>query len=390
MKYLPTDKVERLLLSTMKKKRILIVGNDANYFFSHHLPIALGAHASGYETHVAIPVHQSDARVSNYPFQFHTIPLDRGSRKIAKELNAFIALLKLYKLLKPNLIHHITIKPVLYGGLAAKLMGGPSIINTMTGLGFVFTSSDWKRRLLRRVISGLLRISCNHRHIKMIFQNPDDLDVFVRARICVHRNAVVIYGVGIDLERFMVAPESPEPVVVMFPSRMLWEKGIQEFINAARVLRSKGLSARLVLVGTTDPNPTSVPQHVIDQWVSEGVVEYWGWRNDMASTLREAHIVCLPSYREGLSTVLIEAAASGRAIVTTDVPGCREVVRYGDNGLLVPVRDSIALANALQQLIEDSELRRRMGVRGRQIAELEFRVEKIVDETLSIYRQLLQ
>ncbi len=129
---------------------------------------------------------------------------------------------------------------------------------------------------------------------------------------------------------------------------------------------------------------------MIDQWVSEGVVEYWGWRNDMASTLREAHIVCLPSYREGLSTVLIEAAASGRAIVTTDVPGCREVVRYGDNGLLVPVRDSIALANALQQLIEDSELRRRMGVRGRQIAELEFRVEKIVDETLSIYRQLLQ
>lgn len=375
----------------MKKKRVLIVGNDAHYFFSHHLPIALGAHAAGYEIHIAIPIQLPDPRTVNYPFKFHTIPLDRGSRRIGKELKAFIALLRLYRFLGPNLIHHITIKPVLYGGLAARILGVPSIVNTMTGLGFVFTSNDWRRRPLRRMVSSLLKIASHHNgKTRMIFQNPDDLEVFLKAGICRRIDGVVISGVGVDLKKFTVVPEPAEPVVVMFPSRMLWEKGIQEFVTAARVLRTKRVLARFVLVGTTDSNPTSVPRHVIDQWVSEGIVEYWGWRNDMISTLCEAHIVCLPSYREGLSTVLIEAAASGRAIVTTDVPGCREVVHHGENGLLVPVQDSIALANALQKLIGNSELRRRMSDRGRQIAEVEFKVEKIVDETLSIYRKLLE
>lgn len=376
----------------MQTTRILIVGNDAGYFFSHHLPIALGAHASGYETHVAIPVALSDPRVANYPFKFHSIPLDRGSRNIVKELKVFIALFMLYRRLKPNLLHHITIKPVLYGGLAAKALGLPAIINTMTGLGFVFTSTekDWRRLLLKRAISGLLRISCNHSKVKTIFQNPDDLDVFVNEKICANSSGTVIRGVGVDLKRFLPVPQPPEPIVVMFPSRMLWEKGIQEFVNAARELRLDGALARFVLVGTTDPNPTSVPQIIIDQWVSEGVVESWGWHDDMAATLRRAHIVCLPSYREGLPTVLVEAAASGRAIVTTDVPGCREVVRHGDNGLLVPARDSIALKNALKQLIENSQLQQQMGTRGRQIAEAEFGVEKIVEKTLSVYQQLLR
>lgn len=368
------------------------MGNDAGYFFSHHLPIALGAHASGYETHVAIPVALSDPRVANYPFKFHSIPLDRGSRNIVKELKVFMALFILYRRLKPNLLHHITIKPVLYGGLAAKALGLPAIINTMTGLGFVFTSTekDWRRLLLKRAISGLLRISCNHPKVKTIFQNPDDLDVFVNEKICANSSGTVIRGVGVDLKRFLPVPQPPEPIVVMFPSRMLWEKGIQEFVNAARELRLDGALARFVLVGTTDPNPTSVPQIIIDQWVSEGVVESWGWHDDMAATLRRAHIVCLPSYREGLPTVLVEAAASGRAIVTTDVPGCREVVRHGDNGLLVPARDSIALKNALKQLIENSQLQQQMGTRGRQIAEAEFGVEKIVEKTLSVYQQLLR
>lgn len=374
----------------MKKKRILIVGNDANYFFSHRLPIALGVNAAGYETHVAIPIDQSDCRIKEYPFQFHIIPLDRGGRNVADEIKTIVTLYGLYRRLKPDLIHHVTIKPVLYGGVVARFAGVPSIVNAMTGLGFVFTSDTWRRRMLRWMVSRLLRVACNYERVKMIFQNMDDVGIFIREGICAADKCTVIRGSGVDMQKFQPTAEPEGSIVVMFPSRMLWEKGIDEFVNAARELHSRGLAARFVLVGTTDPNPTSVPQHLLDEWITEGIVEYWGWHDDMVSTLRQAHIICLPSYREGLPKVLIEAAASGRSIVTTDVPGCREVVRHGDNGLLVPVRDPIALAHALQQLIENSELRRRMGVRGRQIAELEFRVEKVVEETLSIYRQLLQ
>lgn len=374
----------------MKKKRVLIVGNDAKYFFSHHLPVALGAHADGYETHVAIPIDLPDSRADLCPLTFHSIPLDRASRNIGKELKTFTTLVQLYRLLGPDLVHNITIKPVLYGGLAAKIIGVPAIVHTMTGLGFVFTTNDWKKKPLRELVSSLLKMACHQKgKMRIIFQNPDDLEVFARARICRRADGVVICGVGVDLKKFTVSPEPTGPVVVMFPSRMLWEKGIREFVTAAKVLREKGLSARFVLVGATDSNPTSVPQNVIDQWAAENIIEYWGWRSDMSSTLPEAHIVCLPSYREGLSTVLIEAAASGRASVTTDVPGCREVVHHGENGLLVPVRDPVSLARALEKLIGDPEMRGRMGLRGRQIAEAEFAVERIVGKTLDVYRNLL-
>jgi len=178
---------------------------------------------------------------------------------------------------------------------------------------------------------------------------------------------------------------------VVLASRMLWDKGVEEFVNAAGSLQKKGVKAKFVLVGDADSgNPTAVPEAQLQIWNSSGIVEWWGQHNDMPAVFARAHIVCLPSYREGLPKVLIEAAASGRAIVTTDVPGCREIVRHGENGLLVPVRDSKALADALRILIEDPALRAKMGDRGRKIAVAEFSKEQVIKETLSVYHELLK
>jgi glycosyltransferase involved in cell wall biosynthesis len=243
---------------------------------------------------------------------------------------------------------------------------------------------------LRVALSKLLRVGLNGKNAKSIFQNEDNRSLLVKKGIVSADHSVVIRGTGVNTEEFSTQPEPIGMPVVMLASRMLWEKGVREFVTAASMLRTQGLQARFVLVGRPDPeNPSSIPVEQLRRWQESSLVEYWGHRDDMAEVLGQSNVVCLPSYHEGLSRVLIEAAACGRAIVTTDVPGCRDVVRHNDNGLLVPPRDSDALAAALANLIKNPHLRSTMGARGRQVAVHEFSEETVFGQTVAIYRDLL-
>ncbi len=371
--------------------KLLFLVNDAGFFLSHRLPIALAARAQGYEVHVATPPHTGEERIQALGFPFYAIPLTRPKGRLRQELCAFVAICRLYRRLRPDLVHHVTIKPVLYGSLAARLTGVPAVVNAVSGLGYLFTRQGRMSGSLGLMVRQLLRLAFGHRNSRVIFQNPDDQRELINLHLLQPAQTLLIKGAGVDLAQFSPVSEPPCPPVVMLASRMLWDKGVGEFVAAAAHLKAQGVAARFVLVGAPDPgNPTSVCLQQMEQWQSQGVVEWWGARSDMPATLAQAHVVCLPSYREGLPKVLIEAAASGRPIVATDVPGCREIARHFCNALLVPVASVEPLAAALKALIEDPQLRHELGVRGRELAVAEFSVEGVAEKVLAVYQALRQ
>lgn len=375
----------------LKLFKLLFVVNDAASFLSHRLPLALAAQNAGFDVHVATPEGPAKNAILNAGLNFHSIPLTRSGSKPWQELNTLIALLRLYRRLQPALVHHVTPKPEIYGGIVARLAHVPAAVNAVTGLGYVFIARGFKAALLRSFVKLGYRVAFSHRNQRIIFQNPDDCALFLKAGIVTEKDTVLIKGSGVDISILIPLPEPEDTPLVILASRMLWDKGVKEFVAAAQALRVDGVNARFALVGDTDPgNPAAVPIAQLEAWRDDGIVEWWGRRNDMIPVFAQAHIVCLPSYREGLPRVLIEAAACGRAIVTTDAPGCREIVRHGENGLLVPVRDSKALADALRTLLKYPELRARMGKRGREIVVGDFSEERVIKETLSVYRELLK
>lgn len=368
----------------------MFVVNDAPFFLSHRLPLALAAHDLGYEVHVATPDSPLTGIIQKHGLRFHAIPLHRSSTRLWKELRSLQALLSLYGDLKPDLVHHVTIKPVLYGGLAARLANVPAVVYAVPGLGHVFLETGFKAKILRSVVKRVYRFVFGHRRAKVIFQNPDDQALLEHAQLVKPENSILIRGSGVDMNVFSPRPEAAGVPAVILAARMLWAKGVGEFVDAARLLREQKVEARFILAGDSDPaNPSAVPVWQLEQWHDSGVVEWWGACDDMPRAFAEAHIVCLPSYREGLPKVLIEAAACGRPIVATDVPGCREVVRHEENGLLVPVRNSVALAAALRRLILSPVLRQFLGEHGRTIAVAEFGLDKVVERTLAVYKELL-
>jgi glycosyltransferase involved in cell wall biosynthesis len=286
------------------------------------------------------------------------------------------------------LLHNIAQKPVLYGTLAARLAGVPAVVNGVAGMGYLFTSETRRARLLRGLIGIAYRALLRGPAVRTLVQNADD-------RTLIHRligiEPILIPGSGVDLERFHPAEEPPGVPVVVLASRMLWDKGVGDFVGAARILKAKGTLARLALVGNPDPgNPHSVEEPQLRAWQQEGCVEWWGHQTDMPAVLRRAHIACLPSYyREGLPKFLIEAAAAGLPLVTTNATGCREALEDGTSGLLVPPRDPSALAAALESLVLDPDRRRRLGAQSRRIAEERFDARHIHSQTLAVYRSLL-
>ena len=370
--------------------KILFLVTEDWYFWSHRLALARAVRRAGAE--VLIMTHLSQLRAAMEEEGLRVIPwnISRRSLNPLRELHALFQVIRVYQRERPDLLHHVALKPIVYGGVAARLCGGIASVNAVAGLGHVFTSSLWSMRLLRIVLSKLLRVALKGTNAKSVFQNEDNRNMFLQEGIVSTEQSVVIRGAGVDIGKFTPQTEPTGVPVVMFASRMLWEKGVREFVAAAAKLRDNGLLARFVLVGKPDPeNPSSVPDEQLRGWQESGFVEYWGHRNDMAAVLAQSNLVCLPSYLEGLPKVLIEAAACGRAIVTTDVPGCREVVRHNNNGLLVPPRDSDALAETLASLIKNPGLRARLGARGREIVVREFSEDTVFAQTLTIYRELL-
>ena len=371
------------------RPRLLFVVNVDWFFLSHRLPLARAARDAGVEVVVVAAESGRSAEIRREGFGFVPMPFSRQGVAVREEAKLLLSLVWLYRRLKPNLVHHVTIKPVLYGSLAARAAGGVKIVNAVSGLGYTFTS-DERAQGIRAVATLLYRATTLNPNSRTIFQNPDDLQAFVRKGLVRPRAAVLIRGSGVDCERFRATGEPEGDPVVVLPARILWDKGVGEFVDAARIVRRSLPRARFVLVGDSDPgNPTGVPVEQLKAWVRRGDVEWWGHRDEMPAVLSGANLVVLPSYREGLPKVLLEAAASARAIVATDVPGCREIVRPGVNGLLVPPRDSAALARAVGTLLKSPELREEFGRAGREISVREFAEEIVVEQTMALYKELL-
>jgi len=280
---------------------------------------------------------------------------------------------------------------VLYGGIAARLAGIKSVVSAVSGLGTVFLADSYVARIRRGLVTHLYRAAFKQKRLAVIFQNPDDRDAFLGLKALKLEQVRIIRGSGVSLVDYPCVPEPEGKTVVVMAARLLKDKGVFEFVEAAQLLQGRGLSVEMRLIGSPDPgNPTSVTRQELDQWAAEGQVELLGYRNDIAAQYAAANIVCLPSYREGLPKSLVEAAACGRAVVTTDVPGCRDAITPEVTGLLVPVKDAVGLANAIQVLIEDPELRKKMGRAGTSLAEEAFAIEKIVEQHMDIYQELLE
>ena len=369
--------------------KFLLFANTDWYLYNFRLALAVALRERGHELVLVSPPGEYTSRIEQAGFRWAAFDFSRRGMNPLSELNTIARLKRLYAAEKPDLVHHFTIKCVLYGSSAAHQAGNPAVVNAITGLGYMFLGRDPFVRVLRQFVKRYYRQAI--KGTRVIFQNPDDLALFLQLRLAAPEQCSLIRGSGVNMERFL--PSATEPTnapLVVLPSRLLWDKGVGEFVSAARSLKASGIKARFALVGDSDPhNPACVPQEQLEQWQKDGDVECWGWREDMGAVLQQAHIVCLPSYREGVPRVLIEAAASGRPLIATDVPGCREVVRDGENGLLVPVRDAAALANAMRTLILDAPRRRRMGANGRALVEANFAEEGVIQETLEVYRSAL-
>ena len=370
--------------------RLLFVITEDWYFWSHRLDLARAARDAGYRVTIATRVTNHGAFIRQEGFQLEPLEMVRRSRNPLQEFAAIVELVRLYRRVKPDVVHHVAMKPILYGSLAAWVTRVPVVLNAFAGLGYLFTAPERQWGGLGWMMQMLLRWVIGMSGSTVVFQNEADRDELVQAGIVQPTCTRVIAGSGIDINVFSVKPSPQGTPVVLLPSRMLWDKGIGEFIQAARHLKEMGVGARFVLAGRCDEdNPAAILPEQLAQWVQEGVVEWWGHRDDMSTVYASACIVVLPSYREGLPKVLLEAAASGKAIVTTDVPGCREVVCDGVNGILVPPRNSSALAKAIVGLLSDQSVRETMGARGREMAVTKWAGPRIIEQVLDLYHERL-
>jgi glycosyltransferase involved in cell wall biosynthesis len=379
------------MLRERAKKRLMFVVTEDWYFMSHRLPLARAARDAGYDVLVATRLTDQADRITQEGFTpIGLWKMRRGGRNPIGELAATAELVALYRLHRPDIVHHIAMKPVLYGSIAARLAGIRAVVNNLAGLGFVFSSSSPRAALLRPAIKWFLAFSLKRKGTLTIVQNSDDARVLVEDIGVAPENIRLIKGSGVAISEFSHLRQESIPPVVLLASRMIWDKGIKDFVQAASLLRKEGVDARFVIVGSPDPgNPDSIPESVLQNYNKEGVVEWWGHRRDMPGIIGTAALVCLPTtYGEGVPKILIEAAAGGCAIVAYDVAGCREIVSNGDNGLLVPARDIGRLAAAIGELLEDPEKRAAMGLRGRKRVEAEFTLEHVIAQTLAAYRGL--
>lgn len=361
------------------------------FFCSHFMERAKAAQQAGYDVVVVTSIGRRRSNLEAAGFRTIELEIDRRSLSPVSAIRTIAQLILLLRKERPDILHQVAIKPILLGGLAARIAGVKRVVNAIVGGGYAFTSKSPLMYMLRPFIQVALRLLLNPPGSRVVFENKDDLASFVSARQVRSESAVLIRGAGVKLDLFSQRSATGTVPLVVVPARLLWDKGLGEFVGAAHLLRSQGVKARFAIVGGEDlGNRASIPSAVLEQWRADGVVELWGFRSNMPQVLAEADIVCLPSYREGLPKALLEGMAAGLPCVTTDVPGCREAVRDGQNGLLVPPRNHVALARALHRLILDPELRVQMGKRGRVMASAEFATSIVCKQTLQVYEELLR
>ncbi|MEQ8371288.1 MAG: glycosyltransferase family 4 protein [Alphaproteobacteria bacterium] len=369
---------------------LLFVVTEDWYFWSHRLPQARAARAAGFDVAVACRVDAHRARIEAAGVRVLPLAIRRRGINPWFEARTLMALLRLYRRERPAIVHHVAMKPVIYGSVAARLAGVATVVNALAGLGYGFSSTSLKARLIRPLLRRALRFALRGPLHRVIVQNGDD-----RAFLTVHGLApaqaiVLIGGSGVDTDHFQPSPEPPPPVIFALVGRMLRDKGIMEFAAAARLVRAEGVAARFWLVGDVDDgNPASLQAATLRGWQEEGILDWRGSVSDIAALWREAHVAVLPSYREGLPKTLLEAAAAGRPLIASDVPGCREIAVADDTALTVPPRDARALALAMIRMAGDAPLRRRLGLAARQRVLDRFSDRHVEDATAGLYRALM-
>jgi glycosyltransferase involved in cell wall biosynthesis len=377
-------------VDTVRGRKLMFLVTEDWYFVSHRFELAVAAREAGYDVVVATRVDRYGKRITDAGFTLRPVAFNRSGLNPLEEFRTLMHLVQLYRREAPDIVHHVALKPVIYGSLAARMAGTRGVVNALGGLGYVFSSIGLRAKMLRWIIKPLLRFALGGNNTRLIVQNGDDRDRLVSDGLANAGSISLIRGAGVDPNAYRQVDAASEMPLVILPARLLREKGVGEFVEAARLLRAKGVKARFALVGKPDlANPASISQPEIDAWVSEGVVEFWGWQEDMPSVFAQAQIVCLPTYYgEGLPKSLLEAAASGCAIVATDIPGCREIVQHGVTGWLVPTRDVSALASALRQAIGQPGLREQYGSSARASIVANFSMDRVARETIAVYDKL--
>ena len=369
--------------------RIVFAVNVDYFFLSHRLPLALAARDAGMDVWVVAGETDRRSEIESYGLGFMPIAISRKSTNPIREAKLFAQLLRVYVRLHPHIVHQVSIKPVLYGSLAARIIPAVGVVNGISGFGYALGLSG-QRRVLRAIVMTAYRAALSHPRSLTIFQNSEDRKEFVEKGLVPCNRAILIRGSGVDRDHFAPTLEPEDSRIVMFAGRLIWEKGVAQFVEAARILKGLMPELRFVVVGSPDEDsPQTVSRDVLSRWAAEGLIEWWGPRGEMPAVLSLASIVVLPTYyREGVPKILIEAAAVGRAIVATDTPGCRDIVRHRENGLLVPPKDVNSLVDAIRLLMSSPSLRSGYGQAGRTLVEREFRIELVVAQTLEAYRTL--
>lgn len=369
---------------------ILFVVNVDWFFISHRLPIALDLIKKGYEIHLACGITDRKNELESLGITVHPLSISRSGTSFFKEVKVIKEINTIVNEITPDIVHLVTIKGAIYGGLVTRYKNVKNRIVSISGLGFVFIDEGIKARLIRFMVTKLYRLALNTQNTKVIFQNDNDKNIFIENKIINYKQCILIKGSGIDLNVYRYLPEPKGEKVIMFLARLLKDKGLIEFCEAAFNLKKSGFTGRLVLVGDIDlGNPNSITQVELNHYINSGIVEHWGFLSNIPEVISKAHIMVLPSYREGLPKSLIEAAACGRAVITTDVPGCRDAIIPNVTGVLVPAKSSEGIANAILSLCNDDNMRLKMGKEGRKFAESSFNIKDVIDTHITLYKETI-
>ncbi|MDA0822766.1 MAG: glycosyltransferase family 4 protein [Proteobacteria bacterium] len=385
-----TKRVPKLAKS-IRAPTVLFAVTEDWYFWSHRQRLAVFLQSKAWKVLLATRFNRHAGRCAEMGFQCIAIPFERSLRHPLRDLSAAIELLHVVRTTRPDLVHLVSHKPILLSFLAILLNPQTQFVAAFTGMGYLFSSTDRRAWWFQRSVVAVLRLILRRSNVSVLVQNEEDLRLLESERIGRAGAAVMIQGVGVDTRHFSFSEIdfTVDPIVVL-PARLIRDKGIEEFADAARVVRRTHPNCRFVLVGADDPdNPAAIARAVLEQWLADGSVEWWGQRDDMPAVYAQARIICLPSYREGLPKVLVEAAACGRPLIASNVAGCREVCRDGVNGTLIEPRDASQLATAITALLAAPDVQRRYGCAGRHLVEEHFSVEHIGAQTLQYYHALL-
>ena len=368
--------------------KIILSANTDWYLYNFRMGLANKLINSGYDVVLVSPSGKYSSCFEEAGFRWIRWNLTRKRANPFEEADTLFSIFRIYHKERPDIVHHHTIKPVLYGSLAARLVGVPKIVNSITGLGYVFQSGRLKARIIKVFVKILYRTILRFSNSEVIFENQNDRQYFIDRNFVLEINTHLIDGVGVDPDRFSPKPEQGLPPMVLLGGRMLYDKGVDVFVEAARSVKTK-MDARFVLVGKPDPgNPESIDERVLSEWDDEGVIEWMGWQSDMSVIYDQAHIIAFPTrYGEGVPTFLIEGAACGKPLVASNLPGCQAVIQDGINGYLLSPDEPKALANALERLISSPELRKKMGENSRRIFLEKFTHARINQSTIKVYDQ---